>query len=67
MNEIFATTEITQYLTNKSDYSIELKILFPILKKISLSKFVVTLNDKEIISKVMQKEKTAEKYNDSIA
>ena len=67
VNEIFATTEITQYLTNESDDSIELKILFPILKKLSLSKFIVTLNDKEIISKVMPKEKAAEKYNDSIA
>ena len=34
VNEIFATTEITQYLTNESDDSIELKILFPILIKI---------------------------------
>ena len=67
VNEIFATTEITQYLTNESDDSIELKILFPILKKLSLSKFVVTLDDKEIISKVMPKEKAAEKYTDSIA
>ena len=67
VNEIFATTEVTQYLTNESDDSIELKILFPILKKLSLSKFFVTLDDKEIISKVMPKEKAAEKYNDSIA
>ena len=67
VNEIFATTEITQCLTNESDDSIELKILFPILKKLSLSQFVVTLDDKEIISKVMPKEKAAEKYTDSIA
>ena len=32
VNEIFATTEVTQYLKNELDDSIELKILFPILK-----------------------------------
>ena len=67
INEIFATTEVTQYFTNELENPIELTIQFPIIKKISLSKFVVTIDDKVIVSKVMPKEKAEEKYNDSLA
>ena len=67
INEIFATTEVTQYFTNELENPIELRILFPIIKKLSLSKFVVTIDDKVIVSKVMPKEKAEEKYNDSLA
>ena len=67
VNEIFATTEATQYFTNELEKPIELIIIFPILKKISLSKFVVRIDDKVIISKVMPKEKAEEKYNDTLA
>ena len=41
--------------------------MIPILNKISLSKFVVRIDDKVIISKVMPKEKAEEKYNDTLA
>ena len=67
INEIFATTEVTQYFTNELKNQIELTILFPIIEKLSLSKFVVTIDDKIIVSKVMPKEKAEEKYNDSLA
>ena len=67
INEIFATTEVTQYFTNKLENPIELTILFPIIEKLSLSKFVVTIDKKIIVSKVMPKEKAEEKYNDSLA
>ena len=67
INEIFATTEVTQYFTNKLENPIELKILFPILKKLTLSKFIVKMEDKKIVSKVLAKEKAEEKYNDIIA
>ena len=67
VNEVFATTEITQYFTNELKDSIELTILFPIKEEINLSKFVVSIDDKIVISKVMPKEKAEEKYNDSIA
>ena len=67
VNELFASTELTQYFTNELKDSIELTILFPIKEEISLSKFVVTIDDKLMISKVMPKEKAEEKYNDSIA
>ena len=67
VNEIFATTEVKQYFTNELENQIELIIVFPILNKLSLSKYVVILDDKIIISKVMPKEKAEEKYNDAIA
>ena len=67
VNEIFASTEVTQYFTNELENPIELKILFPIHKKLSLSKFIVSMDEKNIISKVMSKEKAEEKYSDTIA
>ena len=67
VNELFATTELTQYFTNTLQDSIELTILFPIKEEITLSKFVVSIDDKLVLSKVMAKEKAEEKYNDSVA
>ena len=67
INEIFAKTEVTQFFTNKLKNPIELIILFPIIEKLSLSKFLVRIDDKKIISKIMSKEKAEEKYNDSIS
>ena len=67
VNEIFATTELIQFFTNPLDNAIELSISFPIKEEISLTKFVVTIGEKMVISKVMKKEKAEEKYEDSIA
>ena len=67
INEIYATTELTQYFTNPLDDAIELSIIFPIKEEIDLTKFVVTIGEKIVLSKVMAKEKAEEKYNDSIA
>ena len=67
VNEVFATTELTQYFTNTLDKSIELSVSFPIKDEISLSKFVIQIENKIVISKIMSKEKAEEKYNDTIA
>ena len=67
VNEIFVSTEMTQYFTNELENPIELKILFIINKKLSISKFIVSMDEKNIISKVMSKEKAEEKYVDTIA
>ena len=67
VNELLATTEVTQYFTNILKESIELTVLFPIKEEITLSKFVISIDDKVVISKVMPKEKAKEKYSDSIA
>ena len=66
INEIFATTEVTQYFTNPLDETIELLISFPIKEEISLIKFIATVGDKTIESKVMKKEEAEEKYDNSI-
>ena len=67
INEVFATTELIQYYQNTSDNPIELQILFPIKENINLSKFEITINDKKVISKILEKEKAKEKYSDTIA
>ena len=67
INEIFSTTEVKQSFTNESENPIELSILFPIIEKLTLSKFVVTMDNKMIISKVLTKEKAEEKYNDVVS
>ena len=67
VNEIFASTELVQYFTNPLDNPIELTILFPIKEELSLSKFVVSMDDQIVLSKVMPKEKAEEKYSDTIA
>ena len=60
VNEIFATTELIQYFTNPLDNPIELTVIFPIKDELSLSKFVVTIDDQIVLSKVMEKEKAEE-------
>lgn len=67
INELYGVTEITQYYTNTLNSAIELSIAFPILEDISLTKFIVTIGEKTISSKVLPKEKAEQKYNDSIS
>ena len=67
INELFASTELTQYFTNVLDNNIELSISFPIKEEINISKFSVTVDDKIYVSKVIKKEKAEEKYTDTIS
>ena len=67
VNEIFSTTEVTQYFTNILDKSIEVSIFFPLNDKLTLMKFEILLDGVKTISKVMKKEKAYEKYDDAIA
>ena len=67
INELYGVTEITQYYTNTLNSAIELSITFPILEDISLTKFIVTIGEKTISSKILSKEKAEQKYNDSIS
>ena len=50
---MFATIELTQYFTNELKDFIELAIIFPIKGEISLSKFVLTIDDKMVLSKII--------------
>ena len=67
VNEVYASTEAKQTFINPLDKPIELSINFPIKEEIQLSRFQVTINNKVVISRVLEKEKAKEKYSDSIA
>ena len=66
INEVFASTKITQYFFNQLDETIELSISFPIKQEINLNKFIISIEDKVIISKVMPKETAEEKYEETV-
>ena len=66
INEVFASTQITQYFTNELEQPIELSISFPIKEEINLNKFIISIDDKVIISKVMPKEIAEEKYEEAL-
>ena len=66
INEIMGQTEIIQYYKNSSDSPIELLMEIPQLNNCCLSRFEMTVNNQKVISKILEKEKAKEKYNDSI-
>jgi len=67
INEILTQTEITQFYKNTSKSPIELLIELPELANSNITKFEMTLDKKKIISKIVEKEKGKEKYNDTIS
>ena len=67
INEVFASTELTQYFINSLDDPIELIVSFPIKEEISLNKFIIQIGDKKVTSKVMEKRDAEEKYDESIS
>ena len=67
INEIFASTELTQYFINSLENPIELTISFPIKEEINLNKFIVQIGEKVVTSKIMKKEIAEEKYDESIS
>ena len=67
VNEIFASTEIHQFYVNLKEKPVELTLSYPIQTDFILSKFQIKLNGKTIVSKILNKEKAEEKYDDSIA
>ena len=67
INEAYALTEVCQYFKNPLSKPIELSISFPIKQEIQFNKFIVTIGDKKVVSKILPKEKAKEKYNDSLS
>ena len=67
VNEIFASTEIHQFYENLKEKPVELCLSYPIQTDFILSKFQIKLNGKIILSKILNKEKAEQKYDDSIA
>ena len=59
-------TEIIQYYKNFSNFPVELLMEIPQLTDCCLSRFEMTLNNQKVISRILEKEKAKEKYNDSI-
>ena len=66
INEVMGQIEIIQYYKNTSKSPIELLMEIPELTSCSLTRFEMTLNNQKVISKILEKEKAKEKYNDSI-
>ncbi len=67
VNEVYCSTECVQYFSNSLSNPIELSISIPIKQEIQFNKFKATIDKKIIISKVLEKEKAKEKYNDLIS
>ena len=67
LNEFYATTNIIQYYKNYADKPIELILKYPYDPKVQFSKFTLEMNNKKVISKVLEREKAEEKYTDAIA
>ena len=67
LNEFYAKTIITQYYKNYSNNPIELILKFPYNPSVQFSQFTLEMNNKLVVSKVLDKEKAEEKYNDDIA
>ena len=67
LNEFYAKTNVIQYYLNNLDKPIDLIIKFPNNSKIQFSKFTLEMNNKKVISKVIDKNKAEEKYTDAIA
>ena len=67
LNEFYSKTNITQYYLNNYNNPVELILKLPYNPSIQFSKFTLDINGKKVISKVLDKEKAKEKYNDSIA
>ena len=67
LNELYSESIITQTFTNETKNSIELILTIPIYSDILISQFTIKIGENEGISKIIEKEKGKEKYNDSIA
>ena len=66
INELMSEIEIIQYFKNDSKNVIDLLVELPDLLDCSITGFEATINNNKIISKIFEKEKAEEKYNDFI-
>ena len=67
LNEFYSKTNITQYYVNQLNNPVELILKLPYISSVQFSKFVLDINGKIVLSKVLEKRKAEEKYNDAIA
>ena len=66
-NEFYGITQVTQNYKNQTPNPIELNLTIPLKPEIQFSQFRVQLDDKIIVSRILDKEKAEGKYIDSIA
>ena len=66
INEIMSQTEIVQHFKNTSKNPIELTMTLPKLSNCTITRFEMSLDNKKVISRILEKEKAKEKYSDSI-
>ena len=67
INELIVQTEVTQYFKNTKSSPIELQMTIPKLANNNLTKFEMTMNNKKVVSKLIENGKAKEKYTDAIA
>ena len=67
LNEFYSKTNITQYYVNQLNNPVELILKLPYISSVQFSKFTLDINGKIVVSKVLEKRKAEEKYNDAIA
>ena len=67
LNEAIAKTEVIQYYNNDTNNPIELTLTIPNLPEIQISEFKIKKGSQIITSKILEKEKAKEKYNDAIS
>ena len=67
INELLSQIEVIQYFKNEKDFPIELEMVIPQLSDINITRFEMIKKGQKIISKLLEKEKAKEKYNDTIA
>ena len=66
INEIMSQTEIIQHFKNTSKNPIELTMTLPKLSNCTITRFEMSLDNKKVVSRILEKEKAKEKYSDSI-
>ena len=59
-------TEVKLHFKNTSDNPIELSVLIPELPNCTLTRIEMTLDMKKVVSKILEKEKTKDKYSNII-
>ena len=67
MKDSIAVINMTQVYLNDREAPIELEFQFPKEEKSLVSSMVITIGEKTIHAKIMEKEKAKEKYEDAIA
>ena len=56
-----------QHFKNTKNIPIELEIILPKIDTLNITRFELIKGNKKIISKLLEKEKAKEKYNDTIS